>query len=232
MNILDYKPLSTEIPNGSVITKFVNDYIDKFKCENILFVRTPTTGAWLDNIGTNNNNIVRIAYDTQFVTKFYSFSIKNKIKYENLETELNKLNKKFDLICMDTFHEYETSKRDFHLLYSYLSEKGTLVSHDCFPETIEIARPKYQRGSWCGVTYISFVEFAYNHPELYYCVLNIDTGIGIVSKTNNISFLKSNLNLEKQKIFLTMYKANIYTTVYKYFYENSDELINGKQLYS
>lgn len=102
------------------------------------------------------------------------------------------------------------------------------MSHDCLPKSVNLANPKYHNGEWCGVTYVSFVEFAYNHPELYYCVLNIDTGIGIVSKTNNISFLKSSLNSEKQQILLSMFKNNFfYAHVYKYFYENSGELING-----
>lgn len=128
MNLLDYKPLSTEILNGSVITKFVNDYIDKFKCKNILFVRTPTTGAWLDNIGIHNNNIFRITYDTQFVTKINSSNIKNKIKYKDLEQQLINLNKQFDLICVDPFHEYEPSKRDF-FYYIPIYLKMELLCH-------------------------------------------------------------------------------------------------------
>lgn len=54
------------IVNGEIITKFINDYISLYNCENILFVRTPTTGNWLENICVTNNNVVRILYDTNF----------------------------------------------------------------------------------------------------------------------------------------------------------------------
>ena len=214
-----------------MITKFINDYISIYNCENILLVRTPTTGAWFKNICANNNNIVRILYDTDFITEINSFNIKNKIEYKNLQHTLHKINKKFNLICVDPFHEYEISKSNFNLLYSYLSEDGTIISHDCFPETEKLARPKYSQGGWSGETYVAFVEFAHNNPTLYYGILNIDTGIGIISKLNNMAFLKNNLDIEKQKLFLSKYiNKEPYTDIYKYFCENSIELINSISL--
>ena len=50
MNILQYNNKNKTIVNGEIITKFINDYIRLYNCENILFVRTPTTGDWLKNI--------------------------------------------------------------------------------------------------------------------------------------------------------------------------------------
>lgn len=223
MNISEYTP-KKKIVNGEMITKFINDYIRLYNCENILFVRTPTTGDWLNKICINNNNVVRILYDTNFITGINSSKLKDKIEYKNLEYTLTKLDKKFDLICIDPFHEYEISKSNFNLLYSYLSENGTIISHDCFPLTEKMAEPNYFHGEWSGETYVALVEFAYNHPELYYGILNIDTGIGIISKLNNIIFLKNNLDVEKQKLFLSKYKNK--DNIYKYFCENSIELIN------
>lgn len=231
MNILEYNNQNNKITNGEIITKFINDYIRVFNCENILFVRTPTTGHWLDNICINNNNDVRIVYDTNFITGINSSKIINKIEYKNLEDKLTQLNKKFDLICVDPFHEYEISKSNFDLLYLYLSNSGTIISHDCFPDTEMLAQPKYRKRDWCGETYVALVEFAYNNPTLYYGVLNIDTGIGIISKLNNIMFLKNNLDIEKQKLFLSKHKNNnMYTDIYKYFCENSTDLINSISL--
>lgn len=223
MNISEYNS-KKKIVNGEMITKFINDYIRLYNCENILFVRTPTTGDWLNKICINNNNVVRILYDTNFITGINSSKLKDKIEYKNLEYTLTKLDKKFDLICIDPFHEYEISKSNFNLLYSYLSENGTIISHDCFPLTEKMAEPNYFPGEWSGETYVALVEFAYNHPELYYGILNIDTGIGIISKLNNIIFLKNNLDVEKQKLFLSKYKNK--DNIYKYFCENSIELIN------
>ena len=94
--------------------------------------------------------------------------------------------------------------------------------------TEKLANPNYKPGDWCGETYVAFVEFAYNNPKLYYCLLNIDTGIGIFSKLN-IEFLTNKLNIEKQEIFLSLYK-NKNKNIYKYFCENSQELINSINL--
>jgi len=231
MNILEYNSQNKKIVNGEIITKFINDYIRLYNCENILFVRTPTTGDWLKNICINNNNVVRILYDTDFITGINSSNLKNKIKYENLEDTLSQLNIKFNLICIDPFHEYEISKSNLNLFYQYLSEDGTIISHDCFPRTEKMAQPNYSIGSWCGETYVAFVEFAYNNPTLYYGILNIDTGIGIISKLNNIIFLKNNLHIEKQELFLSKHKNKaMYTDIYKYFCENSVELVNSINL--
>jgi hypothetical protein len=227
MNILEYNKKKKYL-NGEIISKIINDYIRLYNCENILFVRSPTTGDFLDHICINNNNVVRIIYDTDFITGINSYNLKNKIDYKNLDYTLSQLNKKFNLICIDPFHEYEISKSDFNLLYSYLSEDGTIISHDCFPANEKSARPKYLKGGWSGETYVALVEFAYNNPTLYYGLLNIDTGIGIISKLNNIIFLKNNLDIEKQKIFLSKYKnKETYIDIYKYFHENSIELINS-----
>lgn len=231
MNILEYNSQNKTIVNGEIITKFINDYIRLYNCENILLVRTPTTGDWLKNICINNNNVVRILYDTDFITGINSSNLKNKIKYENLEDTLSQLNRKFNLICIDPFHEYEISKSNLNLFYQYLSEDGTIISHDCFPTTKKMAQPNYSTGSWCGETYVAFVEFAYNNPTLYYGILNIDTGIGIISKLNNIIFLKNNLDIKKQELFLSKHKNKaMYTDIYKYFCENSVELINSINL--
>ena len=231
MNIFEYNSQNKPFDNGEIISKFINDYIRLYNCENILFVRTPTTGDWLNKICINNDNVVRILYDTNFITGIDSSNLKNKIEYKNLEVTLSQLNKKFDLICIDPFHLYEISKANFNLFYSYLSENGTIISHDCFPSTAKMAHPNYCKGGWCGETYVAFVEFAHNNPELYYGILNIDTGIGIISKLNNTLFLKNNLNIEKQELFLSKHKnKEMHTNIYKYFCENSIELINSIDL--
>ncbi len=226
MNILDYKINNSS--NGHIISKFINDYINIHKCDNILFIRTPTTGDWLDKLCKNNNNIVRILYDTKHITGINSYD-RNKIEYHKLNNKLQSLNKKFDLICIDPFHEYNTSINDFNMLYLYLSNNGTIISHDCYPKTKNLATPIYKKGEWCGETYIAFVEFAYNNPTLFYGLLNIDTGIGIISR-KNINYLTNILNIQKQEIFLSMHKNNN-PNVYEYFCENSVELSNAITLY-
>lgn len=215
--------------NGQIISEFISDLSIMNKYDNILFVRTPSTGSWLDSLLIDNNNVIRILYNTG---KTYNKNEIHKsliiIDQNELKNTLNKFNKKFDLICIDTFHEYEHSKHDFELLSLFLSDSGILVSHDCFPKYKSWATSKFNRGNWCGQTYLAFVEFAYNNPNFYYGVLNTDTGIGIISKIE-IDILKNNLNKEKQNTLLFLHKTNN-DNMYEYFCENSQEIINSIDL--
>ena len=102
---------------------------------------------------------------------------------------------------MDTSHEYEISSRDFKIISSLLNETGILISHDCYPWNEKVANPSYITGEWSGETYIAFVEFAYNNPNMFYTVLNIDTGVGIISN-KQIQFLSNSLDKNKQEYLL------------------------------
>lgn len=212
--------------NGKTISQLVNDIYNLYQPANILFVRTYTTGDWLDKLLLNNNNVTRILYKTDKTTitkrSHRSTIIIDSTDFEN---KLNTINKKFDLICMDPFHEYEYSKNNLFLLSSFLSDTGILISHDCFPKNKMMASPKYFYGDWCGETYVAFVEFAYKNPTLYYVILNTDTGIGIISKLQ-FDFLKNELNILKQQTLLSMHEHNS-DGIYEYFCENAEEIINS-----
>jgi len=210
---------------GDIISLFINDLYNENKYKNILFIRTCTTGGWLDNLLIKYKNVTRILYYNDTIKKpIMSHKLTKKIHLKNLEYKLKSLNKKFDLICIDTWHEYEQSLHDFNIISSFLNESGILISHDCYPWTKEVANPHYIPGSWCGETYISFVEFAYNNPNLFYTILNIDTGIGILSKTH-LNFLSNTLDRQKQEHLLYLYKNS--KDYYIYFIENSKDIINA-----
>jgi hypothetical protein len=209
---------------GDIITSLISDLYNENKYKNILFVRTSTTGSWLDNLLIENQNITRILYYADIKKTFTkSHKLTTTIHSNDLEKYLISLNKTYDLICIDTWHEYEVSSRDFRIISSLLNESGILISHDCYPWNKTVASPKYFPGSWCGETYISFVNFAYNNPNLYYTVLNIDTGIGIISKKELYGL--SNILDKKKQEYLLLQKNII--DPYIYFIENSKDIINA-----
>lgn len=218
--------------NGYVISKLLLDlnFINKYK--NILFIRTPTTGAWLDKLFTddneNNISVIRILYDTKKIKNYEYHKSTIIIDSSDLEKTLNSFNKKFDLICIDPFHEFTYSKRDLDLSYSFLENDGIILSHDCYPITQIMANPTFIEGSWCGETYLAYVKFAYEHPELFYGIINIDTGIGIISKCK-IEPLKNNLDIFKQETLLIMHEEKS-EHIYSYFNKNSKELVNSFSL--
>ena len=211
---------------GDIITSLILDLNNEINFKNILFVRTTTTGSWLDDLLIQYQNITRILYNIDKIdisTKLHKST--TIINSNNLENHLISLNKKFDLICMDTWHEYDISSRDFRIIASLLNESGILISHDCYPWNKTVANPSYIKGEWCGETYLSFINFAYNNPNMYYTILNIDTGIGIISK-KQLNGLSNTLDRNKQEHLLSLHKNS--NDPYTYFIENSKDIINAK----
>jgi hypothetical protein len=210
--------------NGDIIKSVFMDLYNTKQYKNILFIRTPTTGVFIDTIIPNNEDVIRVLYDTNKIKKYNFHKSTIIISDNDFENYILSLNKRFDIILVDPFHEYYHSKRDLFLLSSLLTENGVLLCHDCYPYNKDIAVPRFFLGPWSGETYIAFIEMAYNNPENYFCIINRDTGVGIMSK-QKLEGLSNNLDREKQEIILNMHKENnVYK--YKYFCDNSKDLIN------
>ena len=220
-----HKYLYEKKTNGDIVKMVFDDlhYLKKFK--NILFVRTPTTAPWMDNMLKNelNINIVRIMY-TIIQGNYSKNPNYTHIEHHKIDDYLKSLNIKFDAICIDPYHEYKESSMDFNILSSYLTDDGILISHDCYPPKKEYATPKFKYNYWCGLTYICFIELAYNNPQWYYSIINNDNGVGIMSK-NIISPLTNNTIVDRQKqLELINLKQN--NTAYDYFIQNKHNLVN------
>jgi len=213
-----------EYQDGSIISQVIVDLYNSNKCENVLFVRTPTTGNWLDKVLINAPNVTRIVYDTHKIPRFSFHKSSIIIEHRILEDVLRSKNKKFDLICVDPFHEYNDSLCDLTLLSSYLTDGGVMVCHDCFPSSKSMAAPIYQPLGWNGETYVAFIEFAYHNAELFYGLLKIDTGIGIISKLR-IKGLHNQFNKDKQEHLLLLHREDG-GDPYTYFCENSKDIMN------
>ena len=208
---------------GEIISKVITDFYITLKPENVLFIRTPTTGGWLDSLMKGKENITRILYETH-KTKT-SFVNKETIKLSRNEFQdfFKKVNKKFDLICMDPFHEYNYCIEDFEACLSVLSETGIIISHDCFPSNKMVASPEYTKGDWTGETYVAIIHFALENPDLFYGILKIDTGIGIISK-KALEGIENKLDISKQKEFVERYQNS--EDIYAYFIKHCKEIMN------
>jgi hypothetical protein len=204
--------------NNSLPKKFKElcDYFDNlYHFKNILIVNTNFTGKFLDNFFPDDERITRIKYTPDSYDFFINLINNNSGNTEN----------KFDLICLDPYHEYKESIGSFNILLPLLSENGILISHDCNPPNFESAYYKCKKGIWCGITYATFVEIAYNNPNLYYAVIDNDYGLGIISK-NKIDYVKKITDNEKQLHFLNLFYANKYKEAYDYFKGNTVDIIN------
>ena len=197
---------------------------NKFNFKNILCVRHPTGGMFLDKLFLNKSNVTRILYETtNAIQPKCNKGPNTLIQHSDLKNVLETFNKKFDLICLDPFHEYSESISDMTLLTSFLTDDGILVCHDCSTLNKDIHTPHFIHKDWVGVTYFCFVEFAYNNPEYFYGVINKDCGLGIISK-KDMPFVKKVHN-EKQKKLIDIFKNNT-DEAFDYFKTYANELIN------
>lgn len=90
----------------------------------------------------------------------------------------------FDFIFIDGLHHSTQVLKDFNNAMNYINEGGTIMFHDCNPQTIElqmVPRPK-PRGPWNGDTWRTWIEVvkaARHNMEVAYCI-DTDEGCGIV----------------------------------------------------
>ena len=198
----------TTLPENFKELSYILD--NKFNFKNILIVNTTLTGHFLNTMFLEERT-TRIMY--------------NHNNYDEFVETITNINKKFDLICVDPYHEYKESISSFKLLTLLLNDDGILISHDCNPPTFEASSHICIQGDWCGVTYAAFIEIAYNNPEWYYAIINKDYGLGIISK-KEIQFVKKIIDTDNQKLFLNIFNENKYEEAYNFFNKHSKNIIN------
>ncbi len=206
--ILDYDHL----PKKFNFTNLAEALDTEFNFSNILLLNSASTGIFFPNLFRDRPKIDRFIYLQS--------------NHDEVIEQIRRLDKKFDLICVDSFHEYKESSEDFRWMVSCLSDSGFLISHDCNPVNKRSANPTHFEGEWCGVTYVAFVEVAYNNPNLFYRIINKDYGLGIISKVP-MPLVKDNLNRYLQQQFLQLFKTSP-DEAYDFFKLHAEEMVNLK----
>ena len=84
--------------------------------------------------------------------------------------------KKFDIIFIDGNHDEEFVDRDIVNSLKHLTEKGTLIMHDCNPP--DRSCEGFRKG--CGTVWKSFYKLRKNNLNLDTYVIDTDWGVGIV----------------------------------------------------
>lgn len=208
-------------PNGKVISNLLLTLCKKEKPLRLLAIRTPTTGAWLEGLPyTKITNVSFLRYLTAQQSNFNSLYITR----DNFYIEMQKIKNRgetFDLIALDSFHDYQCSYEDFELCLQSLGKHGVMLSHDCAPASVELAESNYREGSWCGQTYASLIKFGRFHPELAITVLDTDTGVGIIrrreSKLRSRWLPSVELDEDLQDRFLALVESNKPKEAYYFF---------------
>lgn len=172
------------------------------KAVRVLFLRTPTTGHWLDSLDLHHQGMSgRIQIDRKlYIPSDIPLAFTRDVRrlpsdvqvfqtHESFQDNLQDMVKdetRYDVIAMDTYHDYIISLYDFRTSTQLLSDKGVLISHDCSPESEEVCCPRYRQGPWCGTTFMAFTRVIHEcDPPCLYTILDTDTGIGIFTRTRS-----------------------------------------------
>jgi Methyltransferase domain len=122
----------------------------------------------------------------------------------------NILSQGIDVAFVDGLHTHAQSFKDVEDCLQYLNEGGVIVMHDCNPlsaataypavdshdEVVELAEKGEIPGwncCWNGDVWKAFVKIRLTHPELYAFTLDLDWGLGIITKKSNTALLPASI---------------------------------------
>lgn len=99
----------------------------------------------------------------------------------------------FDIVFIDGLHLCEQVIRDIVNSWNCLKMGGFIVIHDCLPHVaIETNRvqPPHPWG-WTGDVYKAVIWFKHAYPSVECFVLNMDWGLGVIAKTQDMKIAVS-----------------------------------------
>lgn len=89
--------------------------------------------------------------------------------------------KTFDIIFIDGLHHSEQVEKDINNSLKFLNQNGTIIVHDCMPESeIEQNIPRNSK-VWTGDVWKAWVKFR-QREDLHMFVFDIDYGIGVIQR--------------------------------------------------
>lgn len=167
----------------------VNALIRRHGYRNYLEICTPLTGMAFHRVDkTSLEKRHRLMYRCP-----PEFRDGNEITFRSENNEIAGLlssQPSYDIMFVDSWHTYECSLRDLREAFSNLSPGGVIVTHDCFPEKREHTSnvPPRRWSLWTGLTYCAYLDFTLSQAGLEACVVDSDSGCGVIKKTGDLGF--------------------------------------------
>ena len=172
---------------GSMLkTEIINRLGAKYGFTNYLEICTPTTGIRYGEVDR-----AQFVACTRLMYRWCpevsdGFRIDYPVEGEAIEAVVADLLRgglRYDLILVDPWHGYESSLRDMRLALSLLSDGGVLLVHDCSPQSLDLTRPFFIGGCWCGMTYTALIDFVAGEPRIEIYTVDTDYGCAVLRKT-------------------------------------------------
>jgi len=117
-----------------------------------------------------------------------------------------KFNDKFDIIFVDGLHTEEQTIKDIASSLVALNEGGTIVAHDCLPDTVEATASHF-----CGTSYMAPIWYRTSIANITVQVVDTDTGCAIIRRGENKLYTKALYDEAK---------------TFEYYNANKKELLN------
>ena len=131
--------------------------------------------------------------------------------------------KKFDCIFIDGLHIYNQVKKDIVNSIAALNKNGTIILHDCLPQTLSAQAVPRFRYLWNGDVWKAIVE-ARTWAHVDTITVPIDQGLSIIKKRRNSDIL--DLKIDK---FENLLFSDFYNNCYEYMkiisYDDLDNFI-------
>lgn len=104
-----------------------------------------------------------------------------RVKKTTSDRFFEKNRRRFDLVFIDGLHVAEQAYRDIRNSLGVLNPGGTIVVHDCMPESKEQQRVPRVQVSWTGNVWRAFLK-ASQDPELDAFILDTNRGCGVIRR--------------------------------------------------
>jgi hypothetical protein len=144
-------------------------------------------------------------------------------------------NKRYQVILVDSWHEYDCSIRDMNMALGLLEDRGVLLVHDCYPPTAELAQEEFRYGGWCGYSFIAFVDLMYKKSkQLDFYTVDTDYGCGIVRKKTVAGRICSSFGMRRKpretRNLYALWKTQPNNQKYDFLSQFKEQILNLKSV--
>ena len=165
----------------------INYFIEKNKYINYLEIGVRSPGACL-------NRVIAEHKDGVDPTPMGNGEVNYPITSDEFFELIKDHDIKYDIIFIDGLHLYEQTIKDIKNSLNHLTDKGTIVMHDCNPSSYDHQIEEYTIGNpWNGTVWKAFVECRCTMPNLTMSVIDADWGIGVIQRGKQKLWEKDNV---------------------------------------
>lgn len=144
--------------------------IDPFPCKTPEQEAAPKGAIIIEDLGKSEE-----------FTDFSKFKYIHKISSDEY---FEKFHSAYDLIFIDGLHEAHQVSRDIRNALKHLNLGGTIVLHDCNPPLLKHTTTGID-GCWTGDTFFAVIDYYTFEPNISYCTIDTDWGVGIIQPKQN-----------------------------------------------